>query len=161
MGALPSYKKCFFCSHDEPTGVRLRMGYHDGAVVSGFTIERRFQGFEGLVHGGIITGILDELMWWQVAIEARQVPMTRKIDVEFLRPMTVEMPYTAKAEPSDHGHADWRLSCIVKDGSGHEAARGTGVYRLVKKITFEHLLCHFDFTGVDPEMKEIFMPAIK
>jgi acyl-coenzyme A thioesterase PaaI-like protein len=159
MGALPGYRKCFFCGHDEPTGVRLLMRYQDRAVTSEFTLERRFQGFDGIVHGGIITGILDELMWWTLAVEARQVSMTRKMEVGFLRPMKVETPYTAKAKLLKHEHTSYWLSCAIDDGSGQVAAKGTGVYKLIKGITFRDLISDFDFTHVDPRIKEMFTSA--
>ncbi len=64
-GLLPGYKKCFFCG-PATGGLGLELHYTDDGAICEFTAGDRFQGYDGMLHGGIVTGILDEVMWWTV-----------------------------------------------------------------------------------------------
>ena len=46
-------------------------------------------------HGGIITGILNEVMLWTVFMEAKKICATWKIEVEFQRPVVCGKIYRA------------------------------------------------------------------
>jgi uncharacterized protein (TIGR00369 family) len=156
MSKLPKYKNCFFCSKDEPTGVKLVLRYQEGAVICDFTLERRFQGFNGIAHGGIVVGILDELMWWTIAVETRKASMTRKMEAELLRPVRCDKHYTAKGKLLKQEHNTFWVSCVIEDDDGKATARGTAVFKLAKDIELHDMIDDLDFTHVAPEIREIF-----
>jgi uncharacterized protein (TIGR00369 family) len=156
MSKLPGYRQCFFCSKEEPTGVKLTLRYQENTVICDFTLERRFQGFNGIAHGGIVAGILDELMWWTIAIETRKASMTRKIEVELLQPVICGKHYTAKGKLLKHGHNTFWVSCTIEDDEGKAAAKGTAVFKLAKDIELHHMIDDLDFTHVAQEIRDIF-----
>jgi uncharacterized protein (TIGR00369 family) len=156
MSELPGYKKCFFCSKDEPTGVKLILRHHEGTVMCDFTVERRFQGFNGIAHGGIVAGILDELMWWTIAVETGKASMTRKMEIDLLRPIICDKQYKAKGKLLKHQHNAFWVSCIIEDDAGRTAARGKAVFKLAKDVELHHMIDDLDFTNVAPEIREIF-----
>ena len=42
-----------------------------------------------MVHGGVLTTIMDEIMSWAVIYLLKRVPMTKSITVDFLKPVYV------------------------------------------------------------------------
>ncbi len=59
--------RCFVCGEENPRGLRLRFTA-DGAGVSAEWIPAPYlEGFEGIVHGGIVSTVLDEAMSKAVA----------------------------------------------------------------------------------------------
>jgi uncharacterized protein (TIGR00369 family) len=156
MSKLPAYKKCFFCSKEEPTGVKLILRYQENTVICDFTLEKRFQGFNGIAHGGIVAGIIDELMWWTIAVETRKASMTRKMELELLQPVVCGKHYTAKGKLLKQGHNTFWVSCIIEDDEAKATARGTAVFKLAKGIELHNMINDLDFTHVAPEIREIF-----
>ena len=58
---------CFGCGADNPWGLHLIFfAEPDGAVYSHWTPELNHQGYDGMVHGGIISTVFDEVMAWAI-----------------------------------------------------------------------------------------------
>lgn len=59
----PNSRHCFVCGVENPHGLHLQF-YDDGEgqVLAEYTVEERFQGYPGTVHGGIIASMLDEVV---------------------------------------------------------------------------------------------------
>ena len=93
-GNLPGYKKCFFCG-PATGGLALELHYGDGKASCEFTAHEKFQGYDGMLHGGIVTGILDEVMWWTLFMETKKICATWKIEAEFKRPVLCGKAYRA------------------------------------------------------------------
>lgn len=53
---------CFACGAHNPIGLRLTFSEDGETIVSTFVADRVYQGYEGVVHGGIIATVLDEVM---------------------------------------------------------------------------------------------------
>ncbi|HET6565811.1 MAG TPA: PaaI family thioesterase [Xanthomonadales bacterium] len=63
MNKQPNTDSCFICGRNNPTG--LYMSFYDNGkdeVVSEYTVPDRFQGYPGIVHGGIQASMLDEVV---------------------------------------------------------------------------------------------------
>lgn len=57
----PNSKQCFVCGLQNPAGLHLRFYTSGpGEVTAECTLEARYQGYPGIVHGGIIAAMLDE-----------------------------------------------------------------------------------------------------
>ena len=55
--------RCFACGRDNPHGLRMSFRITEkGEIESNFVPEARFQGFKGIMHGGIMSLLLDEMM---------------------------------------------------------------------------------------------------
>jgi len=58
----PSSRMCFICGVENPVGLKLRIyEIEPGMVESRYTAPPHFQGYPGILHGGIIAAILDEV----------------------------------------------------------------------------------------------------
>ena len=59
------------------------------------TLEQRFEGWDGIAHGGILCTILDEVMAWSLVGEDNW-GLTARISVEFKKPVEVGEPIRAE-----------------------------------------------------------------
>ena len=58
----PNSKMCFICGLENPVGLKLRIyQLEPGIIETTFTAPQHFQGYPGVLHGGIVATILDEI----------------------------------------------------------------------------------------------------
>ena len=87
---------CFGCGRLNPHGLRLRFSLVDqgAAVQAAFTPRPQDEGYGGVVHGGIVATLLDEVMAW--ACYARDAwVVTATIQIRYRRPVEVGTPLIA------------------------------------------------------------------
>jgi len=53
---------CFGCGPRNPSGLHLHVEEQDGVTFAAFTPGEWHQGWEGIIHGGILAALLDEVM---------------------------------------------------------------------------------------------------
>lgn len=81
---------CFGCGDQNPIGLQLRFRELDGGGVWADLIpDRRFEGYHGMLHGGILSTMLDEAMSWAVMADGN-VGVTARMTVRFREPAAVE-----------------------------------------------------------------------
>ncbi len=58
----PNSRHCFVCGVENPLGLKLKIYETEpGQVEAWYTPPEHFQGYPGLLHGGIVASLLDEL----------------------------------------------------------------------------------------------------
>ena len=58
----PNSRHCFVCGVDNPSGLHLKFyEIQPGHVMADYIVPEQFQGFPGVVHGGIVAAMLDEI----------------------------------------------------------------------------------------------------
>ena len=77
---------CFICGSKNEAGLKLKY-YRDesGKSFTEFVIPEHLVGYKGIFHGGLITAVLDDLMYYAMEPDARNV-MTVNINVNFRSP---------------------------------------------------------------------------
>jgi uncharacterized protein (TIGR00369 family) len=92
---------CFGCSPLNPSGLQMTFYTNETAVYSKLTVPEHLCGWNNLVHGGVLSTILDEIMSWATIYLLKQVPMTKSISVDFLKPVYVGNPLKAEGTVLD------------------------------------------------------------
>ncbi|MGH2516606.1 MAG: PaaI family thioesterase [Ktedonobacterales bacterium] len=77
-----SYQGCFACGMRNDAGLQLVFRQEGEEIVTEYTPDPRFQGFPGVLHGGILTTLLDETLSRTAMIEGRWM-MTGKLEIRF------------------------------------------------------------------------------
>jgi len=128
MRFLPNYKKCFVCGDENPKGLNLRF-YMDGDTARlDFTPSETEMGYEGQVHGGIISALLDETMGWAPCVLKKRFCRTAEISVRFLLPVPIGTRVTVIGRlVRDRGRV-WETEGEVVDEQGTVYARAKGKY---------------------------------
>jgi uncharacterized protein (TIGR00369 family) len=152
---LPKYQKCFFCG-PATGGLGLEILYADEEAVCEFVAHEKFQGYDGMLHGGIVTGVLDEVMWWTLFVTTRVVSATWKIEVEFRRPVNCGTRYRASAHLLGPAPKGYHLSAEIIDEEKRVCARATGLFRKTKGFCLEDVVKVLDFRGVSPHTRSLF-----
>jgi uncharacterized protein (TIGR00369 family) len=87
---------CFGCSPSNPHGLKMDFYYADNAVFSWVCAPEHLCGWNNLLHGGVIATILDEIMSWTAIYILKKFILTKKMTVEYIKPLTVGTKLTAK-----------------------------------------------------------------
>ncbi|MFC1931151.1 PaaI family thioesterase [Chloroflexota bacterium] len=79
---------CFGCGRNNPIGLKLDFKWDGKTARAEFTPTEFYQGWPGIVHGGITTSLLDEAMGWATRLSGLNA-VTAKIKASFKRPIPV------------------------------------------------------------------------
>ena len=90
---------CIGCGDDNPIGLRLRFAADEHGVRASFIPGPEHQGFHDVVHGGIISTVLDEAMAWATA-HAGVWAVTGEMRVRIRQPLNIDEPTTVTARVS-------------------------------------------------------------
>jgi uncharacterized protein (TIGR00369 family) len=98
MKKQPNSQMCFVCGLENPIGLKMAFYEDDeGRVVAKFTPGDEHQGFPGVMHGGIVTALLDEVLG-RVAIAAERWMVTGRLNMRFRRPIPLGETLTIMGE---------------------------------------------------------------
>ncbi|MBN2223813.1 MAG: PaaI family thioesterase [Deltaproteobacteria bacterium] len=88
---LPNSDKhnCFGCSPKNDKGLKMKFYTNKDVdvVVSWFSVPPNYCGWGPIVHGGIISTMLDEAMGWGALVILGKLVLSKSISVEFLSPV--------------------------------------------------------------------------
>ena len=82
--------KCFGCSGGNAHGLHLEFEEDGDEVFCRWTPDARFQSWDGVLHGGIISTILDETAGWAAMRRFNRSAMTTRLDVKFMKPVRID-----------------------------------------------------------------------
>lgn len=87
---------CFACGPENPIGLRLRFVSDGDEVRAEFALGPEYQGYEGVLHGGIVTAALDDAMANLVHLHGQEAVIAC-LDVRFRRPAPVGQRLVVRA----------------------------------------------------------------
>jgi uncharacterized protein (TIGR00369 family) len=79
---------CFACGRLNEAGLHLDFDVSRDRAETTFVPQRRHEGYDGTVHGGIVAALLDETMGWAIFHQGIW-GVTARLSVTFRRPVTV------------------------------------------------------------------------
>ena len=92
----PNSKHCFVCGLESPVGLKLRFtdnGLDEVRAV--YTVGSQYQGYPGVVHGGIIAAMLDEAAGRTTMIgDHNRFTITGKMTIKYRKPVPTETKLT-------------------------------------------------------------------
>ena len=87
---------CFGCGKQNPCGLKLEFKWDGKVVKSEFTPTELHQGWQGIIHGGILISLLDEAMAYAAYYE-NVGGVTAAIETRFKQPVPIGEPLTITA----------------------------------------------------------------
>ncbi len=84
---------CFVCGQENPRGLQLVFGRSEtGEMNAAWNPKSDFEGFRGIVHGGLVSTVLDEAMSKAVAGSGSEA-LTAELRVRFRQPVASGRAY--------------------------------------------------------------------
>ena len=122
-----TYQQCFVCGQDNEHGLRTKYRQEGPRIITVFTGEARHQGFPGVVHGGLISSLLDETMG-RTALFERAWVMTGRLEVRYRQPAPLGEPLTVSAWPTRVRGQSVEARGEVRSSDGELLADGKGLF---------------------------------
>ncbi|HOI33056.1 MAG: PaaI family thioesterase [Bacteroidales bacterium] len=126
---------CFGCSAKNPIGLKLEFKLEGNQVTAKWNPTRDYQGFEDLLHGGIISTIMDEIAAWAVQVLLHTAGVTSELNVKYLKP--VRLSKGAVWASAHIAHVEGRLAKVktsLKDSSDTICAEGMITYFIYPEV---------------------------
>ena len=130
---LPSSRNhnCFGCSPTNPAGLQMRFFTDGTAVFSHLRVPQNLCGWSNIVHGGVLTTILDEVMSWSAIHLLKRIALTQSMTVEFIKPVQVGGELEAQARVREtNGKNDAVTEGVICDPKGDVCARASAVFKV-------------------------------
>jgi acyl-coenzyme A thioesterase PaaI-like protein len=91
----PNSRHCFVCGLENPVGLKLRIYQTEpGVIETTYTAPEHFQGYPGVLHGGIVASLLDEISGRAHMGDpaAPRFMFTGKIEVKYRKNVPIGVP---------------------------------------------------------------------
>ncbi|HAX99538.1 MAG TPA: hypothetical protein DCY12_11795 [Candidatus Atribacteria bacterium] len=123
-----NYGKCFVCGENNPGGLRLSFDIDKKkqTLKTTFIGDPVFQGWDGIVHGGIISTLLDEVMS-KLSCELGYNTITATLEIKFKNPAPILEPLHIYGEITEVKKRLVKAKAHVTNESGTVLAEGKSV----------------------------------
>lgn len=110
--------RCFGCGPHNPLGLKLKFNIDGDTLTTECTPDAVFQGWPGLVHGGILSLILDEVMNNVIYLNGTPC-ITASMNIRLKKPVKVEetLYITAHITRKSRKIMESKARICLKDGS--------------------------------------------
>jgi acyl-coenzyme A thioesterase PaaI-like protein len=92
----PNSRHCFVCGLENPVGLQLKIyQIEPGVIETSYTAPDHFQGYPGILHGGIVATILDEISGRAQMGEDPSAPrfmFTARLEVKYRKNVPIGRP---------------------------------------------------------------------
>ena len=127
---LEDNHKCFVCGKKNPDGLKINFKVSDNKIQAEFIPHSSLQGYANIVHGGIISTLLDEAMG-KLAFELGINCLTAEINVRFKNPAYVGRKYVLTGEIVRKTHRIVFAKSKIQSESDLLIAEATGKLMIV------------------------------
>jgi acyl-coenzyme A thioesterase PaaI-like protein len=123
---------CFICGLENPVGLKLRIyEVEAGVVETTYTAPEHFQGYPGVLHGGIIAAMLDEISGraFVGTPENPRFMFTAKLEVKYRKNVPIGKPLRIVGKAvQDKGRSAEGWAGIYDAESNELLAEGSAIY---------------------------------
>jgi uncharacterized protein (TIGR00369 family) len=153
---------CFACGTLNRHGLQLDLHAGGDRCWAELTLSERFEGWEGIAHGGIVCTILDEVMAWAL-VDHDVWGVTARMSVEFRRPVMIGRPIRGEGRVVEVRRRLVKAEGVILDATdGTVLARSEATYVGASEARKEELKSRYQFRlvpdtepgsdAVDPEV---------
>jgi uncharacterized protein (TIGR00369 family) len=122
---LPYTRNCFVCGAHNTHGLHLRFRRVGDEVHAEFTPRAQHAGFRDIVHGGILSTVLDEAMFWAAATVKKRFCLAVELNVRFVSKVTVGQKLLCVARLTADRRRVWESEAELRDNAGTVYAHAT------------------------------------
>ncbi|RDG39813.1 PaaI family thioesterase [Streptomyces corynorhini] len=139
--------QCFGCSPRNRIGLALEMHRtDDGGLATEITFSDEYASYPGVVHGGIVSVLVDELMGDLIALDRGMLAFSVTLRTKFLRPLRTGVPYRAVAAITGEGNGVVHAAADVVSLDGTPHVMSSSAYQPISSDQAEG---HMGLVGAD------------
>ena len=116
---------CFACGRHNPDGLQLPIRQTADGVELDYAMPAKFSGWRDVVHGGIVSTVLDELMAWACSVRGTNT-VTAELVVRFRQPLISETPFRGFGQVTGEKGRVLFAASRITDPDGALIAEATG-----------------------------------
>jgi uncharacterized protein (TIGR00369 family) len=131
------HPNCVVCSPSNTNGLQLEfVSREDGGITAKFMCDEDLEGYPGVLHGGIVSSILDGAMC-HCMFSRGQVAVTAEMTTKFRHPVVTNQQAIVSANVTRFSHSLCLLEAeIIQDGKVKATAKGK-FFNQEKKSAFK------------------------
>jgi acyl-coenzyme A thioesterase PaaI-like protein len=115
---------CFACGPKNPFGLKLSFREQDDTYISEFTGQPQHQGYDGIMHGGIVSTLLDEIMARYLYAKGMNA-VTARLEVRYNKPTPIGVPLLIKGRITKSKGRLYETEGTIELPDGTVTAQGT------------------------------------
>ncbi len=115
----PGSKNCFVCGRDNLVG--LKMDFYStgsGQTRADISIPSQYEGYPGVIHGGIIAAILDEIGGRAQMDKLSRFMVTAQLNVRYRKPVPSKTPLIVLGQAADRRGRVSHARASIKNEQG-------------------------------------------
>lgn len=122
---------CFACGEKNPFGLHLTFDFDGERITTKKILPREFEGYEGAVHGGILSTMLDETMCKFIAAKYGERAVTGRLDIRYKFPTPIEQPLKISAWQENQRRNIISMRSTVETADGVVTAEAMAKFAVV------------------------------
>jgi uncharacterized protein (TIGR00369 family) len=123
---------CFACGPQNPHGLKMTFYTDDKSVFSWVRVPGHLRGWDNLVHGGVISAILDEIMSWAAIYLIKKITLTKSMTVDFMKPVHVDSELRAEGRVLEQAGREAQMEGALYNHKGGLCARSSGLFVMLE-----------------------------
>lgn len=139
LDRLPTSRGCFVCGKENPVGLRVHFERAADGVRAAVWPARHFEGFDGVLQGGVVAGLLDDAMWYAIFGADGTVTMTVELTVRYRAPVPVETSLVVTGRVAEQRRTVYSCTAAVSGPDGKVLAEATGKFMAAPRELAERL----------------------
>jgi acyl-coenzyme A thioesterase PaaI-like protein len=137
---LPSSRGCFICGQENPIGLRVQFYKTESGVTTQVRPGLPFQGFDGVLQGGVVAGLMDDAMWYAIFGATQMMTMTVEMTVRYRAPIPAEALLTINGRLVAQRRSLYTTEATITGPDGAILAQATGKFMPAPPKVVEELL---------------------
>lgn len=115
---------CFACGPQNPFGLKLSFSEENDIYISHFTGLPQHQGYDGIMHGGIVSTLLDEIMARYLYTKGLKA-VTARLEIRFNKPTPIGVPLLLQGRITKDRGRIYEMEGTIELPDGTVTAQGT------------------------------------
>jgi acyl-coenzyme A thioesterase PaaI-like protein len=155
MVKMPASRNCFVCGRENPLG--LKMTFYTtkpGTVEAQINLPKDYEGFPNIVHGGILSAILDEVTGRAQMSFKDRFMVTAQLTMRFRMPVLVDQNYTVLGVAGEIKGRVSKSTGQILDMDGRIMAEADAVFVDLTQEQIDSMADASDYWKIYPDVEE-------
>ncbi len=130
---------CFGCGPDHPIGFHLTFDKDGPDVVTHFTPSEKYQGPPGIMHGGLVATLADEIAAWAIIALLGKFGFTAQMTCKLHKPVRIGVPLVGRGSITRDARRIVQTRAVISQ-EGTDAFTGDFTFAILDRAAAEKML---------------------